>query len=128
MTEKITLSGIMVWSLGFTFDSYSETPCMVWWPEKCVLTQNKQTTKLANNSVLNYPASYYMDCDNHMGPEDPSNRKKYPSFFLKPSRRKLQNISKNVSLKIGSKLPQKLSQIFKNAHYKISCSKGPKYP
>ena len=63
-----------------------------------------------------------------MGPEDQSNKKKYPSFFLKPNRRKLQNISKNVSLKIGSRLPQKLSLIFKNAHNKISRSKGPKYP
>ena len=64
----------------------------------------------------------------HMGPEDPSNRKKYPSFLLMPNFRKLQEDSKNVSLKMGSWLPQKLSQIFKNAHYKISCSKGPKYP
>ena len=64
-----------------------------------------------------------------MGLKDPSNRKKNTHhFFKKPNRRKLQNISKNVSLKIGSKLPQKLSQIFKNAHYKISRSKGPKYP
>ena len=63
-----------------------------------------------------------------MGPEDPSNRKKVPIIFFKPSRRKLQNISKNVSLKIGSKLPQKLSQIFKNVHFEISRSKGPKYP
>ena len=44
----------------------------------------------------------------HMGPEDPSNRKKYPSFFSKSNCRILQNISKNVSLKIGSRLPQKL--------------------
>ena len=33
----------------------------------------------------------------HMGPEDPSNRKKYPSFFLKPNFQKLQDDSKNVS-------------------------------
>ena len=34
--------------------------------------------------------------------------KKYPSFFLMPNYRKLQEDSKNVSLKIGSKVPQKL--------------------
>ena len=52
-------------------------------------------------------------------------------IFLTPNFRKLQDVSKNVSLKIGSKGPQKLSQIFKNGeklHYKISRSKGPKYP
>ena len=69
---------------------------------------------------------------NHMDPKDLSNReKKIPIIFLKLNRRKLQNIAKNVSLKIGSKGPQKLSQIFKNGeklHYKISRSKGPKHP
>ena len=45
---------------------------------------------------------------NHMGPDDPSNRKKIPIIFLKPNFRKLQDDSKNVSLKIGSKVPQKL--------------------
>ena len=34
----------------------------------------------------------------HMGPEDPSNRKKYPSFLLMPKFQKLQDDSKNVSL------------------------------
>ena len=48
----------------------------------------------------------------HMGPEDPSNQKKYPSFFLQPNFRKLQNDSKNASLKIGSKGPQKLGPFF----------------
>ena len=43
----------------------------------------------------------------HMGPEDPSNRKKYPSFFLKPNFRKLQDDSKNVCPKIGSTSSQK---------------------
>ena len=43
--------------------------------------------------------------EGHMGPEYPSNRKKYPSFFLKPNFRKLQDDSKNVCLKIGSKVP-----------------------
>ena len=45
--------------------------------------------------------------DGHMGTVDPSNRKKYPSFFLKPICRKLQVDSKNVSPKIGSKVLQK---------------------
>ena len=40
--------------------------------------------------------------------------KKIPIIFLKPSCQKLQNISKNVSFKIGNKGPQNLSQIFKN--------------
>ena len=44
----------------------------------------------------------------HMGPEDPSNRKKYPSFLLMPNFQKLQDDSKNVSLKNGSKRPKKL--------------------
>ena len=52
-------------------------------------------------------------------------------FFSRKSCRKLQNHSKNVSLKIGTTSPQKLSQIFKNGeklHYKIRRSKGQKYP
>ena len=44
----------------------------------------------------------------HMGPEDPSNKKKYPSFLLMPNFRKLRDDSKYVSLKIGSWKPQKL--------------------
>ena len=40
-----------------------------------------------------------------MGPEDPSNRKRIPIIFLMPNFRKLQNESKNVSLKIMSKGP-----------------------
>ena len=47
-----------------------------------------------------------------MGPEDPSNRKKYPSFFVKQTFWKLQDISRNESLKIGSKGPQKLGPFF----------------
>ena len=57
--------------------------------------------------------------------------KKNTHNFFKPNCPKLRSISKNVSLKIGSRLPQKLSQIFKNGeklHYKIRRSKGPKYP
>ena len=50
----------------------------------------------------------------HMGPEDPSNKKKYPSFLLMSNFRKLQEDSNNVSLKIGSWKPKKLSRIFKN--------------
>ena len=64
----------------------------------------------------------------HMGPEGFRNRKKHPSFLLMPNFHKLQEDSKNVSLKIGSWKPQKLFQIFKNAYYKISRSKRPKYP
>ena len=45
------------------------------------------------------------DKGKHMGPEDPSNRKKYPSFFLKPICGKVQVDSKNVSPK--SKVLQK---------------------
>ena len=48
----------------------------------------------------------------HMGPEDPSNKKIYPSFFLKPNFRKLKYDSKNVSLKIRSTSPQKLGPFF----------------
>ena len=58
----------------------------------------------------------------------PVKSKKNTHHFFKA---KFQNHSKNVSLKIGTTSPQKLSQIFKNGeklHYKIRCSKGPKYP
>ena len=58
-------------------------------------------------------------------------------IFLRPNCRKLQNISKNVSLKNRSKGPQKLSQVFKNGENqsleraKIPLnltSEGQKYP
>ena len=65
------------------------------------------------------------------GPEGVRNRKKHPSFLLMPNCHKLHENSKNVSLKIGTTSPQKLSQIFKNGeklHYKVRRSKGPKYP
>ena len=39
----------------------------------------------------------------NMGPEDPSNRKKYPSFLLMPNFRKLQEDSKNVSEGVNGK-------------------------
>ena len=61
----------------------------------------------------------------------PVKSKKNAHHFLKPNCGKFQNHSKNVSLKIGTTSPQKLSQIFKNGeklHYKIRRSKGPKYP
>ena len=60
----------------------------------------------------------------HMGPEDPSNRKKYPSFFSKPNFRKLQNYSKNVSLKIGSKVPQRLGPFFPHEKNTFQWSKA----
>ena len=43
-----------------------------------------------------------------MGPEGVRNRKKTPIFLLMPNFHKLQEDSKNVSIKIGSKGPQKL--------------------
>ena len=46
-----------------------------------------------------------------MGPEDPSNLKKNTHYFFKPNYGKLQNDSKNVSHKIGSKRPRKLGPI-----------------
>ena len=54
-----------------------------------------------------------------------------PIISLKPNCYTLQNISRTVSLKIGSTSAQKLSQIFKNRkklHNKITRSKVPKYP
>ena len=48
----------------------------------------------------------------NMGPEDPSKRKKIPIVFLMPNFRILQDDSKNVSLKIGSKVPQKIKRFF----------------
>ena len=50
--------------------------------------------------------------ESHMGPEDTSNRKKITIIFLKPNFRKLQNNFKNVSLRIGSSVPQKLGPFF----------------
>ena len=71
----------------------------------------------------------------------PVKSKKMPIIFLKPNCRKFQNHFKNVSLKIGTTSPQKLSQIFKNGeklHYYQSLerakillnltSEGLKYP
>ena len=43
-----------------------------------------------------------------MGPKGVRNRKKHPPFLLMPNFRKLQEDSKNESLKIGSKGPKKL--------------------
>ena len=94
------------------------------WPWTIMLPSRRSPSTVRRN------ARWKELCVAHMGPEDPSNRKKYPSFLFKPNCRKLQNISKSVSLKIGSKGPQKFSQIFKNGeklHYKISRSKGAKY-
>ena len=62
----------------------------------------------------------------HMGPEDPSNRKKYPFFLLMPNFRKLRDDSKYVSLKIGSWKPQKLgpfSSLFLMRKTLSSCQK-----
>ena len=62
-----------------------------------------------------------------MGPEDPSNReKKYPSFFM-PNFRKLQDDSKNVSLKIGSKVPKKIGPFFSLFLMRKSLSSGQKW-
>ena len=43
-----------------------------------------------------------------MGPEGVRNRKKHPPFLFMPNFHKLQEDSKNESLKIGSKGPKKL--------------------
>ena len=62
-----------------------------------------------------------------MGPEDPSNWKKIPIIFLKPNFRKLQEDSKNVSLKIRCKGPKKgvlnLFLSISMAYNVISCQK-----
>ena len=63
----------------------------------------------------------------HMGPEDPSNRKKYPSFLLMPNFRKLQEDSKNVSLKIGSWGPQKLGPFSHFSSWEKRLSSGQKW-
>ena len=47
-----------------------------------------------------------------MGPEDPSNRKEYPSCLLMPNFQKLQDNSKYESFKIGSSVPQKVRALF----------------
>ena len=44
----------------------------------------------------------------YIGPEGVLNRKKTPIFFVDAKFHKLQEDSKNLSLKIGSKGPQKL--------------------
>ena len=67
------------------------------------------------------------DKGKHMGPEDPSNRKKYPSFFLKPNLRKLQDDSKYISLKIGSKVPQKLGPFVSLFVMRKTLSSGQKW-
>ena len=49
--------------------------------------------------------------------------KKYPSFLLMPNFRKLQDNSKNVSLKIGSRVPQKLGHFFSwEKHFSVDKS------
>ena len=63
----------------------------------------------------------------HMGPEDPSNRKRIPIIFLMPNFRKLQDDSKNVSLKIGSKQPQKLGPFFSLFLMRKTLSSGQKW-
>ena len=64
---------------------------------------------------------------NHMGPEDPSNKKKIPIIFLLPNFRKLQDDSKNVSLKIGSTSPQKLGPFFLFFLIRKTLSSGEKW-
>ena len=58
-----------------------------------------------------------------LGPEDPSNRKN-THHFLKPNFRKFQDDSKNVSLRIGSKWPQKLGLFFSLFLMKKTLSSG----
>ena len=59
--------------------------------------------------------------------EDPSNRKKYPLFLLMPNFRKLQDDSKNVSLKIRSRVPQKLGPFFSLFLMRKTLSSGQKW-
>ena len=63
----------------------------------------------------------------HMGPEDPSSRKKYPIFLLMPNFRKLQEDSKNVSLQIRSKGPQKLGPFSHFSSWEKRLSSGQKW-
>ena len=67
----------------------------------------------------------FMAVSPNMGPEDLSNRKKIPIIFLKPNFRKLQNDSKNVSLKIGSKVPQNIGPFFSLFLIRKPISSGP---
>merc|ERR1712018_765112 len=62
-----------------------------------------------------------------MGHEDPSNRKKIPIIFFKPNCWKLQNDSNNVSLKIGSTVPQKLGPFFSLFLMRKTLSSGQKW-
>ena len=61
-----------------------------------------------------------------LGPEDPSNRKN-THHFLKPNFRKFQDDSKNVSLRIGSKWPQKLGLFFSLFLMRKRLSSGQKW-
>ena len=78
--------------------------------------QHQHFIKIPNVPCNVHLVQYFHHGNTHGSWSNPSNRKKYPSFLLMPNFRKLQEDSKNVSLKIGSWKPQKLSQIFKNAH------------
>ena len=55
--------------------------------------------------------------------EDPSNRKN-THYFLMPNFRKLQDDSKNVSLKIGSRVPQKLGHFSHFSSWEKRLSSG----
>ena len=63
-----------------------------------------------------------------MCPEGVLNWKKHPSFLLMPNVQKLRRNSKNISLKIGTWGPQKLSQIFNMPIIKSVAQKGQNTP
>ena len=54
-------------------------------------------------------------------------RKKHPKILFQPNCRKLQDDSKNVSLKIGSKVPQKLGPFFSPFLMRKILSSGQKW-
>ena len=64
----------------------------------------------------------------HMCPEGVLNWKKHPSFLLMPNVQKLRRNSKNISLKIGTWGPKKLSQIFNMPIIKSVPRKGQNTP
>ena len=98
---------------------------------ECKITKSAKRLKVPKGhgkSNLELSVLLFWELKKHMGPEDPTNReKKYPSFFLKPKFRKLQDDSKNVSLEIGSTSPQKLGPFFSLFLMRKTLSSGRKW-
>ena len=88
--------------------------------------QHQHFIKIPNVPCNVHLVQYFHHGNTHGSWSNPSNRKKYSSFLLMPNFRKLQEDSKNVSLKIGSWKPQKLGPFSHFSSWEKRLSSGQK--